>query len=271
MPDINADISIRITVFNSRHQLLGGTVDIEFQPQDSGPTVNVRAADASKNIDVVGLQRTPQGLYLITVTPTNVFKPTSQFATVPASGFITVEFAIDTGTTASSSSSSAYKIPDTLSEKDIPAALTIRLVGTPANGAPAGPSTSAPSSVVWVDGCSEVLVHLDSTAVKVVDGLILVSVDLETDQTGRTPLICAFAVSSGSDPAGLIATTDEYPRGDGRLAASWGPQLQQALWSSLLSLANDHASERGLAARGISATAGTLKLSAGAAISLNAA
>jgi hypothetical protein len=105
----------------------------------------------------------------------------------------------------------------------------------------------------------------------VLDGLILVSVDLETDQTGRTPLICAFAVSSGSDPAGLIATTDEYPRGDGRLAASWGPQLQQALWSSLLSLANDHASERGLAARGISATAGTLKLSAGAPIALKTA
>jgi hypothetical protein len=271
MPDIKADISIRITVLNPQHQLLGGTVDIEFQPQDSGPTVNVKAADASKNIDVVGLQRTPQGLYQITVTPTDLFKPTSQFATIPASGFITVEFIIDKGTTKSSGSSSPYKIPDTFSEKDIPAALTIRLVGTPANGAPATPSSTTPSSVIWVNGCSEVLVHLDSTSVKVLDGLLLISVDLETDQTGRTPLICAFAVSSGSDPAGLIATTDEYPRGDGSLAASWGQQLQQALWSSLLSLANDHASERGLAPRSISATAGTLKLTAGAAITLNAA
>ena len=37
-------------------------------------------------------------VYQVTVTPTDVFKPTSQFLTIPASGFNTVDFVIDKGT-----------------------------------------------------------------------------------------------------------------------------------------------------------------------------
>ena len=98
MPEINADISIRIRVLNPQRQPLGGTVDVEFKPQNVGQTMNVKGADASKDIDVSGLQRTPQGLYQVTVTPTDVFKPTPQFVTIPASGFNTVEFVIDKDT-----------------------------------------------------------------------------------------------------------------------------------------------------------------------------
>ena len=88
-------ICIRIRVLNSLHQPRGGTVNIEFQPQDAGEIVKVKAADASKDIDVLGLRRYPQvPLYEVTVTPTNVFKPTSQFVKIPPSGFDTVEFVI---------------------------------------------------------------------------------------------------------------------------------------------------------------------------------
>lgn len=165
-----------------------------------------------------------------------------------------------------------YKIPDNFGEADLPAALTVRLMGTPANGVPANTASGAPaaaaSSVIWINGSNEVLVHLDSTQVRILDGMLLVSVDLETDQTGRTPLICSFALSNAADPAALLATTDEYPQGDGLLTACWGQQLQQAVWSSVLSLANDHADERDLAPRGLVATAGNLSLSAGAPIAL---
>ncbi len=166
---------------------------------------------------------------------------------------------------------SPYKIPDTFGESELPAALNVRLMGTPANGVPAAASSNVPSSVIWVNGCNEVLVYLDSTQIRILDAMVVISVDLETDQTGRTPLVCAYALGNGSDSAGLVATTDEFPRGDGGLAACWGQQLQQALWSSILSLANDHASERGLAPRGIFATAGTLQLKAGAPIAVNVA
>jgi len=165
-----------------------------------------------------------------------------------------------------------YTIPDNFGEADLPAALTVRLMGTPANGVPAntasGAASAAPTSVIWVNGSNEVLVHLDSTQVRMLDGMLLVSVDLETDQTGRTPLICSFALSNAADPAALLATTDEYPQGDGLLASCWGQQLQQAVWSSILSLANDHADERDLSPRGLVATAGNLSLAAGAPIAL---
>jgi hypothetical protein len=168
--------------------------------------------------------------------------------------------------------STGYKIPDEFGEADLSTALNVRLIGTAANGAPAAAAGStagtpaAPSKTVWVDHGNEVLVHLDSTTVRILDRMVLVSVDLETDQTGRTPLICSFAVSGAGELGGLVATTDELPRGSGLLASCWGKQLQTAVWSSLMGLANDHASERGLTPRALSAMPGKLSLSAGTAL-----
>ena len=95
------DICLVIRVLDPQKNLLGGTVDIEYQPQDGeGETQKTQGADASKLIQVSGLQRFPQvHVYQVTVTPTDVFKPTSQFLTIPASGFNTVDFVIDKGTT----------------------------------------------------------------------------------------------------------------------------------------------------------------------------
>ena len=100
---------------------------------------------------------------------------------------------------------STYKVPDNFGEAELPGALSVRLMGTPANGVPPSGPTAAPSAVIWVNGSNEVLVHLDSTQVRILDGMLLVSVDLETDQTGRTPLICSFALSNSADAAGLLA------------------------------------------------------------------
>lgn len=160
-------------------------------------------------------------------------------------------------------------IPDQLDESAVASLLTVRLVGTPANGVPIAATSTPPTQVVWVNGSNEVLVHLDSTQVRILDGLLLVSVDLETDQIGRSSLVCAYALGTTGDQAGLVATTDEFPRGNGNLAATWGKQLQQAIWSSILSLSKDHASERNQAARGVFATAGKLSLQAGNPLTLS--
>jgi hypothetical protein len=124
--------------------------------------------------------------------------------------------------------------------------------------------------VIWVENGDEVLVHLDSMRVRVLDGIVLVSVDLETDQTGRTPLVVSFAVGKANDPAGLVAVTDEFPRGNGLLASRWGRALQAAAWASLLGVANDHATERASAPLGIAATQGRISLTAGAALKVQA-
>jgi hypothetical protein len=115
---------------------------------------------------------------------------------------------------------------------------------------------------VWVDGHDELLVHLDSIATQIVGGSVLVSIDLETDQTGRRPLVVVFAIDT-PNTAGLIAATDQLPRGNGALASRWGAAVREAMWSALLSLANDHASQHGGAPRGWSVAGGHLLLHAG--------
>jgi hypothetical protein len=152
------------------------------------------------------------------------------------------------------------KIPDTVDGPGIAALLTSRLAGTPADGsAPAG---APPGKVVWVDGGDSVLVHLDSTSTQIVGQTVLVSIDLESDQTGRTPMVVAFALPP-DDTAGLVVATDEYPHGNGLLASRWGAAVQVAAWSAMLSLASDHAAERELAPRGLAVSGGRLHLLAG--------
>ncbi|HYK35315.1 hypothetical protein [Alloacidobacterium sp.] len=143
------------------------------------------------------------------------------------------------------------KVADQYTAPALALALSVQLMGTPADGSrvPSGP-ISGP--VVWAEKGDEVLVHLESTQARLQNGCLLVSVDLETDQTGRQPLVMAFSVSNGTDDGGLIATTDELPRGNGLLAARWGETLQSAVWASLLSMSQQHAFERQKAPRGIS-------------------
>lgn len=136
--------------------------------------------------------------------------------------------------------------------------LRVRLAGAPADGS-AAVSTPA-AQVIWVDAGDEVLVHLDSIHVRILHRMIIVSVDLETDQTGRAPLIVPFALGSVRDQAGLIATTHELARGNRLLAARWGGILQSALWAALTGLAKDHADERGQQSYAIHALPGRITL-----------
>ena len=161
--------------------------------------------------------------------------------------------------------------PDVLTEATLPAALVARLAGAPAAGADSSGTTSTtatpPTNVIWVEAGDEALVHLDSTRAKILDRLLLVSVDLETDQTGRATLVVSLAVGGDGDLAGLVATTDELPRGNGLLAARWGHILQDAVWSALLAIAQDLARAHGGVPIGISAVPGLLKFVSGGAVS----
>jgi hypothetical protein len=115
-----------------------------------------------------------------------------------------------------------------------------------------------------------VVVHLDSVQVRLVTGSLLVSVDLETDQTGRATLVTAFALGAATDPAGLTAVTDDLPKGLGALSARWGKTLQAAIWASLLGLAQDAAAQQGGAPIGLAVTQGSLTVIAGTPLSAQA-
>jgi hypothetical protein len=154
-------------------------------------------------------------------------------------------------------------VPDQVVPAQLASALALHFSGSPADGSRAlANSPSGP--VVWVDRGDEVLVHLESTQVRIQDTSVLVSVDLETDQTGRQPLVVVFSLGNGGDAAGLVATTDELPRGNALLASRWGQQLQQAVWASFISMSQTHASERRLAPLGLVIKGNTLNFQAGA-------
>jgi hypothetical protein len=160
-----------------------------------------------------------------------------------------------------------FKVPDKLDETSLGSMLKVRLAGSPADGSRSAPSQSR--QVVWIDGGDEVLVHLDSIQTRIADGMLLVSIDFESDQTKRTPLVISLALGNTDDPAGLVAATDLLPRGNGLLASRWGRAAQDAVWASLLELAADHAMERGLSPATIAAAAGNLHFKAAVAPSVS--
>jgi hypothetical protein len=161
----------------------------------------------------------------------------------------------------------SHKIPDRLPQADVASAIALRLGGAPADGsAQRVGSAPAPRHVIWIDRGDEVLVYLDSVRTQIVGGMLLVSIDLETDQTGRASLIVALALGGADDPAGLVAVTDDLPRGNGLLASRWGRILQDAVWGSLTGLAADHAGERGLAPQSIALVGDALQLRAAAPV-----
>src|SRR5882724_4115375 len=94
MPD-NQDTTLKILVHDAQGQFRGGTVDVEFKHRTLSDHGTQRGLDASREINIEGLRRAPTGDYQITVTPTDVFKPQSQFVNIPASGFATMTDTID--------------------------------------------------------------------------------------------------------------------------------------------------------------------------------
>jgi hypothetical protein len=91
----NQDITLKIRVLDTRGQFRGGTVDIEIKHRTLSDRAQQRGLDASREINLTGLRRAPKGDYQITVTPTDVFKPQSQFVNIPATGFATMTVTID--------------------------------------------------------------------------------------------------------------------------------------------------------------------------------
>lgn len=246
--------SLRLTLVTLSGAPIGESVEIRLR-NSTRTDERVRQVLATKPILFVDLEAGPNGRYEVEVFPAS-YERHRRFVEIHADR--TTDLCI---VFHGKHPVCPPSIADQLDESTLASELSTRLAGKPADGSVA--PTTAPTKVIWVDRGDEVLVHLDSMTVRIMDGIVLVSVDLETDQTGRTPLVVSFSVGGANDPAGLVAVTDEFPRGNGLLASRWGRALQAAAWASVLGIANDHATERGLAPLGIVAASGTLSLKAG--------
>ncbi len=150
-----------------------------------------------------------------------------------------------------------FEIAPRMDEPSMAAAIARRLA--PPSALPAK-GFGFPPAVVWTDAGDDILLQLSSLRVVLRSGLIVVSIDLECDQTGRESLVMPFSVAASRDQAGLLAVTEELPRGNGLLVGRWGKLIQDAVWSALLAIVHDYAGRLNKLAFGIAAEHGVLSL-----------
>lgn len=151
------------------------------------------------------------------------------------------------------------EVPQRLDEATLATALARRLA--PKEALPAK-GFGFPRPVVWTDGGDDLLVLLPSLRVALRDRLIVVSLDVACDQTGTQSLVMPFSVGGPRDPAGLVAATEELPRGNGLLVGRWGRIVQEAVWGALLQVVDDYAKRLRKLPFGFTAGPGVLSLRA---------
>jgi hypothetical protein len=88
--------------------------------------------------------------------------------------------------------------------------------------------------VVWVDGDRELFVLVTKVQVALSPGAIAVSVPVMCDQIGDAEIHVTFAVGSPDRPLGLVAATEERPRGPREVVDVWGEALIAFAWQILL-------------------------------------
>lgn len=89
-------------------------------------------------------------------------------------------------------------------------------------------------AVVWSEAGSEIVVMPETAAVRVGSGWVVVSLDVETDQTGRVKLQLVFAVGRAGDGDGLRVASTLAMADPSGLLSHWGTGLQEAIWSGVL-------------------------------------
>jgi hypothetical protein len=106
------------------------------------------------------------------------------------------------------------------------------------------------SEVVWVNGDSELAVGIADVHSQTGDGVIVVSIPVRCDQTGRTEVHVTFAVGRPGQPAGLYASTQRRPRGPAVIVDTWGDAIVAFAWQILLGLVSGLAGATGKDTRG---------------------
>lgn len=99
--------------------------------------------------------------------------------------------------------------------------------------------------ILWDDGTSRLLVHLDKATVVTGDGTIDVTVEVECDQAGRVAVVCTFVTSGRARPAGFSWATETRPRGPAVVVENWGDALVALCWRALIEIARGGAAAQG--------------------------
>lgn len=90
--------------------------------------------------------------------------------------------------------------------------------------------------VLLVDGESELLVDPDRARVLTGEGVVVVVLRVECDQTGAVEVTVPFAAGTQDATAGMILATEQAPRGHPAVTGRWGQALVAVAWEALLSV-----------------------------------
>jgi hypothetical protein len=128
--------------------------------------------------------------------------------------------------------------PLPVSSSDLPA--LARAAIRAASGLPPAPAAGVPpvGGVTWVDGDRELYVAVEQVGVKLAPGAIAVTIPVRCDQAGATEVDVSFAIGLPDRPLGLLAATEDRPRGPDVVVDVWGDALIALAWQCLLDVAS---------------------------------
>lgn len=109
-----------------------------------------------------------------------------------------------------------------------------------------GPAHAGVATIVWSDRGAQLLLLLDTLAVQALKDLLVVSIDTECIEFGRTSLIVRFSLGSDATGAALVAATDGVAHGHPSVAARWGGLFRQVVWAAIVRLHVARAADAGM-------------------------
>ncbi len=99
-----------------------------------------------------------------------------------------------------------------------------------------GSGVAAQRKLVWQQGVDRLLIHADTLQVKALDGWLIASMFLETDQTKRQNLqfVYCLGTSGVGDGQHAAATINAPAVGAAQIADRWGDDLLRVMWDAVL-------------------------------------
>lgn len=106
-------------------------------------------------------------------------------------------------------------------------------------------ATEPRGPVLWREGDRELLVDTAKVVARFGSGVIAVSIPVSCDQSRPAFVHVSFVVGQPQAPAGLVAATEERPRGPAVVVDAWGDSLVAFAWHVVLVVVTQVAGEAG--------------------------
>ncbi len=124
-------------------------------------------------------------------------------------------------------------------------ALNAQRTAVALSGLPVEAAADGERLVMWREGESDLLLNPRALKSVLAEGIVAFSLPVSCDQAPESLVHMSFFVGSPKRPAGLVATTEERPRGDPAVIDVWGEALLAFGWRVLLELAVRLAADSG--------------------------